>query len=157
MSNVTKVAVIQGGGALPTSVTLIPQTNDGQQFNVQYFQRIFSAAEIGNGAGQTQHDNGLLAVSIEAGRILAVTSLMTLKTVGGGAGWHQIVTNAIIDGQNARTNRSSFNITDNGKSLRWKDEATHADLRVAAGDYLMIGLIIGGEGSETYLPPLVRA
>ena len=127
ITNATGAAVVAGGALIDFGKDLATET-----VNV-----VLVAADVGAGAGQTQHANGMIFAEFQGAEIKQVISQVVLRTAAG-------FSYAFL-GTDAVTANYGFSITNvGGKStLRLKDIPTGAAGRLAVGDEVVVTMSIG--------------
>lgn len=127
LTNGTGAAVVAGGAII----------EKGQDYAAVEVTRTLVAADIGGGAGQTQHAAGMIFTEVLGSLIKRVVSLSIARTAGG--------FDYFFQGSDAVTTNIGFQIvnTDGKSTLRIKDLPTGAGGRLAANDKVIVVLELG--------------
>lgn len=130
-----------------TGAVLTPETGlvtSGKEGSDKLFRRVFSAADVGTGAGQTRDGTdptmGCLLVSITGATIKGV--------FGDGLYRPTAATNATFDRRLYATVTPQvviygFRISPDGKSVYILDSGSAAATQIAVNDYLTFSLVVG--------------
>jgi hypothetical protein len=127
IENTTGAAVIAGGAII----------NYGQDYAGQSIDRKIVTADVGGGAGQTQHANGMIFAEFQGVVIKRVISASVVRTAGGFDYFHL--------GTGANTSNIGTSITNaDGKStLRLKDNAADAPGKLVNNDHVIVIVELG--------------
>lgn len=148
--SIVKFSIITNGtGAALT--TTANQYLSGDISSIEIYARIFAAADVGAGAGQTQHAGGCLLVSINAGFIVEASHAFYKKN----GVWRKEATN--LQSANNPYSTTALSRSADYKSLLIRDFAAHADGRIAADDHVIVQLKIGSKAAADLTIPLWNA
>jgi hypothetical protein len=123
-------------GAVLTSALI----KDGKDYTLKCIVRKLAAADVGNGAGQTQEANGCLVAQIQGAVFKDIIHCSIIRNALI-AGW-----NAIGDGYHSQIGDAQtlgWKISADGKSLYVKDSTANADAQVVADDTIYILALVG--------------
>lgn len=127
ITNGTGAVVVAGGAPI----------NQGQDYAAECVDRLLAAADVGAGAGQTQHAAGMIFAEFKGAVIKKVISASIVRTAGG--------FDYFFLGTDAVTANIGFSITNASgvSTLRIKDSATGAAGFMAAGDHIVVVVELG--------------
>jgi hypothetical protein len=127
IENTTGAAVVADGAII----------NYGQDYAGQSIDRKIVAADVGAGAGQTQHAAGMIFAEFQGAVIKRVVSASIVRTTGG--------FDYFFQGSDTVSNNIGFSITNtDGKStLRIKDAPSGGAGRLVANDHVIVILELG--------------
>lgn len=113
-------------------------SEDGKDYGIKVFRRIFSAADVGTDAGKTRHANGCPLVWVSGATIREVLSFQLFRPgVDGDVGWNFV--------QMATTNQYfKYGYKNNSQGgLYFKDWGSDATTQVAENDFVVFSILIG--------------
>ena len=127
ITNTSGAAVVAGGALIQY----------GQDLAKEAVTVTLAAQDIGGGAGQTLHANGMICAEFKGAQIKQVISAVVLRTAGGFK--YEFL------GTDAVTANFGFSITNSGgvSTLRLKDLPTGAAGRLIAADEVVVSLVLG--------------
>ena len=152
MTSVVRYVEIDGGDALLTTAN----ADSGDEFASQIVTRVFTAADVGEGAGQTQDTTsdptqGCLCAQFSGSRIRAISGLQLWRT---STGAHTTDFNFVELGAGANTVAIGLHVGYNAQTgvsnIYLLDKAADADGLIVAGDWVTFEVHFGD--SQTVLP-----
>ena len=120
-------------GAALTSAVVV----DGRDYTLKSIKRVLAAADVGNGAGQTQNAAGLLVAQFVGATVKDVVNFSIYRPSGGDPVWTQL-----LDGFYAGDALLSVSWTVKGNGLYLR-ETTNAIL--ATGDIIQFLVVVGNQ------------
>lgn len=127
LSNTTGAAIVVGGAS----------TKIGQDYSEINLRRTLAAADVGTGAGQTQHAQGMIFAEVYGGEIKGVVSLQVFRPGANGFFYKfDYMTDANANDGYAITNANGVS------TLRFRDGAAGNGL-LAADDLVVIKIEVG--------------
>lgn len=129
-------------GAAITDPNAFPVLTDGDDKQTKFIKHVLSAADIGNGVGQTGHAAGLiLAVLPKNYDVRWIQGLSYRPTLTGGINQYQLIDNATVAGPS--NIKPVYELYSDGTIRVVDSNYATAAARLAAGDVITAMVVIG--------------
>lgn len=133
-------------GAAITTATAFPYLNDGDDKTRRVIKRLLTADDIGTGAGQTQHADGVIVDVVPTGYNVLLATVMPLHTAYNAPRTeYDNLTNQLLSINGGASTFITFDIVwwiHSDNTLRVHDKGG-AGAKLAANDLLVCELVIG--------------